>query len=89
MMITKFTIQKTSTSFKKMKKIKILFRLFIISIIATNCVSVKEYEKNYVNDSEMQLSTKKSQKTENNFTLYREAASGADGGKNGGGCGCN
>ena len=35
------------------------------------------------------LSTKKSQKTENNFLLYREAASGADGGKNGGGCGCN
>jgi hypothetical protein len=42
-----------------------------------------------VNDSEMQLSTKKSAKTESNFILYREAASGADGGKNGGGCGCN
>ena len=54
-----------------------------------NIVSVKEYEKNYVNDSEMQLSTKKTTKTENNFLLYREAASGADGGKNGGGCGCN
>ncbi len=72
-----------------MKYFKILFTLFILSIMVQNCVSVKEYEKNYVNDSEMQLSTKKSQKTENNFLLYREAASGADGGKNGGGCGCN
>lgn len=72
-----------------MKIFKIFFVLFFVSAIAQNCVSVKEYEKNYVNDSEMQLSTKKSQKTENNFMLYREAASGADGGKNGGGCGCN
>lgn len=57
--------------------------------ILTHCTSVKEYEKGYLNDSEMQLSTKKSAKTENNFLLYREATSGADGGKNGGGCGCN
>ena len=72
-----------------MNSIKVFFTLFFVSIMVQNCVSVKEYEKNYVNDSEMQLSTKKSQKTENNFLLYREAASGADGGKNGGGCGCN
>lgn len=72
-----------------MNSIKVFFTLFFVSIMVQNCVSVKEYEKNYVNDSEMQLSTKKSAKTENNFLLYREAASGADGGKNGGGCGCN
>lgn len=72
-----------------MNSIKVFFALFFVSIMVQNCVSVKEYEKNYVNDSEMQLSTKKSVKTENNFLLYREAASGADGGKNGGGCGCN
>lgn len=65
--------------------------LFLVVLTATmqQCVSVKEYEKTYINDSEMQLSNKKSTKTENNFILYREAASGADGGKNGGGCGCN
>ena len=72
-----------------MNSIKVFFALFFVSIMVQNCVSVKEYEKNYVNDSEMQLSTKKTTKTENNFLLYREAASGADGGKNGGGCGCN
>jgi len=60
-----------------MNSIKVFFALFFVSIMVQNCVSVKEYEKNYVNDSEMQLSTKKSAKTEN------------DGGKNGGGCGCN
>jgi len=72
-----------------MNSIKVFFALLFVSIMVQNCVSVKEYEKNYVNDSEMQLSTKKSAKTESNFILYREAASGADGGKNGGGCGCN
>lgn len=72
-----------------MKYFKISFALFTLYTTVQSCVSVKEYEKNYLNDSEMQLSTKKSQKTENNFILYREAASGADGGKNGGGCGCN
>lgn len=69
-------------------KRKILF-LVILTTTMQHCVSVKEYEKTYINDSEMQLSNKKSTKTENNFILYREAASGADGGKNGGGCGCN
>lgn len=68
---------------------KIFLALLILSFMVQNCVPVKEYEKNYINDSEMQLSIKKSQKTENNFLLYREATSGADGGKNGGGCGCN
>ena len=87
-MKTIFITLTTSKSYK-MKSLKIFFALFLISIMAQNCVSVKEYEKNYLNDSEMQLSAKKSQKTENNFILYREAASGADGGKNGGGCGCN
>lgn len=68
---------------------KIFLALLVLSFMVQNCVPVKEYEKNYINDSEMQLSIKKSQKTENNFLLYREATSGADGGKNGGGCGCN
>ena len=53
-----------------MNSIKVFFVLFFVSIMVQNCVSVKEYEKNYVNDSEMQLSTKKSAKTENNFLLY-------------------
>ncbi|WP_149304874.1 DUF4266 domain-containing protein [Pareuzebyella sediminis] len=61
----------------------------LIAIFATSCVAVKEYEKVYVNDDEMQLSAKASERFETNFHVYREAASGANGGKSGGGCGCN
>ena len=53
------------------------------------CTPVKEYQKNRINDSEMQLSARKVEKTEMNFQTYREASSGANGGKTGGGCGCN
>jgi hypothetical protein len=59
------------------------------SIAVQSCVSVKEYQKQYINDSEMELSARKSEKFENSFQSYREGASGANGGKTGGGCGCN
>jgi len=55
----------------------------------TSCASVKSYQKSKLNDSEMELSARKSQKFEQSFQLYREGASGANGGKSGGGCGCN
>jgi hypothetical protein len=54
-----------------------------------SCTSVKEYQKQYINDSEMELAARKSEKFENSFQSYREGASGANGGKTGGGCGCN
>jgi hypothetical protein len=54
-----------------------------------SCMSVKQYQKNRLNDSEMELSARKSQKFEQSFLLYREGGSGANGGKSGGGCGCN
>lgn len=43
----------------------------------------------YLNDSEMELSAKKIEMFETNYETYREGASGANGGKVGGGCGCN
>nr|WP_080236740.1 DUF4266 domain-containing protein [Spirosoma rigui] len=55
----------------------------------SGCVSVKEYQKSRINDAEMELSARKSEKFEQNFYLYREGAAGANGGKSGGGCGCN
>ncbi|PHQ60502.1 MAG: arginine decarboxylase [Maribacter sp.] len=58
-------------------------------LFSTSCVAVKEYEKVYINDEEMQLSAKGSERFETNFQIYREGASGANGGKTGGGCGCN
>ena len=65
--------------------------LVIILLIGTftSCVSVKEYEKVYLSDPDMILSQKKADRFETNFQVYREAASGANGGKSGGGCGCN
>lgn len=55
----------------------------------TSCTTVKEYQKNKINDSEMALGNRKVEKTELNFQSYREGSSGANGGKTGGGCGCN
>ena len=65
----------------------LLSTTFILLICA--CQPVKEYQKNKLNDAEMTLSNRKIQKTELNFQSYREGASGANGGKTGGGCGCN
>jgi len=53
------------------------------------CSPVKEYQKNRINDAEMSLSSRKVEKNELNFQSYREGSSGANGGKTGGGCGCN
>jgi hypothetical protein len=71
-----------------MKIIKMLPTVSILLCMAS-CTTVKEYQKNKINDSEMVLGAKKVQKPESNFQSYREGASGANGGKVGGGCGCN
>jgi hypothetical protein len=64
--------------------------IFVIAIICIcSCTTVKEYQKNRLNDSEMVVSPRKIEKTEISFQTYREGASGANGGKGGGGCGCN
>lgn len=68
---------------------KKLFGLVALFITTTSCVAVKEYEKVYLNDDEMQLSAKSMERFETNFQIYREASAGANGGKSGGGCGCN
>lgn len=68
------------------KKI-ILFSLTISFF--SSCVAVKEYEKVTINDPDMALSEKSAHRLETTFQSYREAASGANGGKTGGGCGCN
>ena len=69
---------------------RVLFFLLTISSLGiAGCSSVKEYQKMHLNDSEMELAARKVQRFETSFQLYREGASGANGGKNGGGCGCN
>lgn len=54
-----------------------------------SCTAVKEYEKVNLNDPDMAFTQKKCQRFVTNFQVYREGASGANGGKSGGGCGCN
>lgn len=62
----------------------------LASVLAlASCQSVKPYQKSKLNDTEMELSSRKTQQFEQNFQSYREGASGANGGKTGGGCGCN
>lgn len=61
----------------------------VIVISFSSCVAVKEYEKIEINDPDMVLSDKLADRNITTFHSYREAAVGANGGKTGGGCGCN
>jgi len=72
--------------------IKLIGKLTMCVLVAASlasCVHIKEYQKARLNDSEMALGNRKVEKNELNFESYREAASGANAGKTGGGCGCN
>ena len=59
------------------------------TLLLSSCMVVKEYEKVNINDPDMALAQKKVDRYETTFQVYREAAAGANGGKSGGGCGCN
>lgn len=63
--------------------------LLAVTFLFGACATVKPYEKNKINDAEMQLSMRKVEKGDREFQTITEGASGANGGKVGGGCGCN
>ena len=63
--------------------------LVLAGLALPGCVSVAAYQKAYLNDEDMKLATKKVETPEVNFQSYREGGAGANGGKVGGGCGCN
>ena len=71
------------------KQLSTAMVVVFFTVLFSSCTTVKEYQKNKLNDSEMQLAARKAQKFEMNFQSYREGASGANGGKTSGGCGCN
>ena len=73
----------------KKQPLKKLLIVLLAAILIGSCSPVKEYQKSRINDSEMILGNRKVEKNELNFQSYREGASGANGGKTGGGCGCN
>ncbi|MEJ4089247.1 MULTISPECIES: DUF4266 domain-containing protein [Flavobacteriaceae] len=69
--------------------IKKIIMLAMVTSFFSSCVVVKEYEKVNINDPDMALSEKKCDRNLSTAHSYREAAVGANGGKTGGGCGCN
>lgn len=70
-------------------KIKRLILGCLLAISLSSCVAVKGYEKVNLNDPDMALSPTNMDGYLTTFHSYREAASGGNGGKTGGGCGCN
>ncbi len=71
--------------------IRIFIYVFLFTTLSSlqSCVSVATYEKMYLNDRDMALAAKKGELYEQSVQAYREGAAGANGGKVGGGCGCN
>ena len=78
-------IEKRTTGFR----VRNIAGFVLAASLACSCTPVKEYQKNKLNDAEMILGNRTIQKTESSFQSYREGSSGANGGKTGGGCGCN
>jgi len=66
-----------------------IFLIFVIAVLLSSCSVLKEYDKVYIYDPDMKLTERKVKKFETTFQVYREASAGANGGKSGGGCGCN
>lgn len=69
-------------------KFALLFSTTALLMLSA-CASVEEFQKGAINDDDMKLSDSKIKVFDTNFQSYREGASGANGGKSGGGCGCN
>lgn len=62
--------------------------LFLITILYS-CETVKEYQKQFLNDKDMEVGSGDLESFETSWENYREGASGGSGSKSGGGCGCN
>ena len=74
-----------------MKKgsLKIFLIIAITSFLAAGCIPVRAWQRMYLNDPDMELSKRKIENYELSAESYREGAAGGNGGKTGGGCGCN
>ncbi len=66
-----------------------MFLLLLATLAMGSCTAVTGYQKVNLNDPDMALGNKPVDRNVDSFHAYREAASGANGGKTGGGCGCN
>lgn len=71
-----------------MKRINL--KMALISIIALqSCVTVKPYQKMYVNDPDMQMGSDAGKNFQHYTRSIREGATPAGTSKASGGCGCN
>ena len=68
---------------------RLIMVAMLLLFIFTSCATVPAYDRAYLNDDEMRLHKMDCAQFEAYFHIIREGASGADGGKTGGGCGCN
>jgi outer membrane protein assembly factor BamE (lipoprotein component of BamABCDE complex) len=73
----------------KLTKSKIIAIALFAVIKLSSCTTLKGYQMVYQNDSQMQASALTVEKLESEGVMFREGASGGDGGHTGGGCGCN
>lgn len=69
--------------------LKKLLVLLAVSFLMQGCVSLKPYERIYVNDPDMKLGLDAGLNFQNYIFLIREGAVQAGSAKASGGCGCN
>lgn len=72
-----------------MKKPVALACCLLLATLANSFVSVAGYQRMYLEDPEMSVGKRPVEQFELDMQSYREGASGVDGSKSGGGCGCN
>ncbi|MFH6983616.1 DUF4266 domain-containing protein [Marinoscillum luteum] len=68
---------------------KQLVRLLILAGVVSSCASLKPYERQYVDDPEMQMDFDNGVRFSNYVHSIREGATPAGAPKSSGGCGCN
>lgn len=61
----------------------------IFTLVLCSCANLPEYKKTFVNEEEMGIGLSEVDNLSNNGKTYREGSQGVNGGKSGGGCGCN
>lgn len=68
---------------------KLIYSTVLIMFFLSSCVAVKTYERQFVNDTEMQMTEDAGQSFSSYIFSIREGATPAKGNKGSGGCGCN
>ena len=65
-----------------------VFLVLVVTALSQACVSLKPYERVYVNDPEMQMGSDAGMNFDNYVFSIREGATPAGSGEASGGCGC-